>query len=302
MSAPKLSGPPPATEEELRMTFTEHLGELRDRLIYSAIAVVVAFVICYGASNYLFYIVAKPLDPLSQSALVKWVTQSGEEAPVTPPTPVEDAAPTDPNAAEDAHKKPVAAQWVTLNPLEGFLVNFKLAAYFSLLLSLPFILYQICAFVFPGLKPSERKLVQVLIAGCSVLGSVGVIVAYFGVFPLVLPYLLQWTPEGVTVQLRVSETVNIVLIGLVGFAIAFQFPMAVLVLVYLGVLTPEILRQQRKLAIIGLAVISAVFTPPDPISMTIMLVPLVLLYEFSIMVAVLMYRKKTPDTTDIAPV
>lgn len=261
------------------MTFTEHLGELRDRIIYSAIAVVVSFVLCYGASNYLFYIIAKPLDPLSQSSLVKWITQSGDPATA--------------EAGAEAPKQ-AAAQWVTLNPLEGFLVNFKLAAYFSLLLSLPFIIYQICAFVFPGLKPTERRLVQVLLAGCSILGTVGVVVAYFGVFPLVLPYLLQWTPEGVTVQLRVSETINIILIGLVGFAIAFQFPMGVLVLVWLGVLTPQILREQRKLAIIGLAVASAVFTPPDPISMMIMLIPLVLLYEFSILVAVVVAKRHAP--------
>jgi sec-independent protein translocase protein TatC len=268
------------------MTFTEHLRELRDRIIYSGIAVIVAFVLCYMASNYLFFIIAKPLDPLSQSSLVKWIVEVSGTAP--------EAA-----VAEEAaeHASRATAQWVTLNPLEGFLVNFKLAAYFSLLLSLPFILYQICAFVFPGLKESERRMVQWLIAGCSVLGSIGVIVAYFFVFPLVLPYLLRWTPEGVTVQLRMSETINIILIGLVGFGIAFQFPMAVLVLVWLEVLTPESLKQHRKLAIIGLAVISAVFTPPDPISMIIMLVPLALLYELSILMAQLVAKRKTaPDT------
>jgi sec-independent protein translocase protein TatC len=125
------------------------------------------------------------------------------------------------------------------------------------------------------------------------------VVAYFGVFPLVLPYLLEWTPEGVTVQLRMSETINIILLGMVGFAVAFQFPMAVLALVYVGVLTPEMLRKQRRLAIVGLAVAAAVLTPPDPISMIIMLVPLVLLYEFSIVVGSFIARKRTG--TDIVP-
>jgi sec-independent protein translocase protein TatC len=270
-------------DEELRMSFTEHLGELRDRIIYSGIAVLVSFFICYAASDYLFYVIARPLDPLAQSELIKWITDA-----------------TGMGAAPAADGKPApTAEWITLNPLEGFMVKFKLGVYFGLLTSLPFILYQVCAFIFPGLKPSERKLLQLLVAGCSVLGTAGVVVAYFGVFPLVLPYLLEWTPEGVTVQLRMSETINIILLGMVGFAVAFQFPMAVLALVYVGVLTPEMLRKQRRLAIVGLAVAAAVLTPPDPISMIIMLVPLVLLYEFSIVVGSFIARKRTG--TDIVP-
>lgn len=282
-----------AHDEELRMSFTEHLGELRDRLIYSAIAVVVSFVICYGCSNIIFKAVSRPLDPLAQSPLVEWITGTGAPATDKPPATAPDGTPL-PNPA-----KPTA-QWTTLNPIEGMVVQLKLGIYFGLMLSLPFILYQICAFIFPGLKPSERRMVQLMIAGCSVLGTVGVLIAYFAVFPIMLPYLLQWTPPGVVVQLRMSETINIILIGLVGFAIAFQFPMVVLVLVYMNILTPATLRKQRRLAIVGLAFVSAVFTPPDPVSMVIMLVPLVILYELSIIVGSVVARRHA--TTDIVPV
>jgi sec-independent protein translocase protein TatC len=138
--------------------------------------------------------------------------------------------------------------------------------------------------------------VQILIFGCSLLGIAGMLVAYFGVFPLVLPYLLRWVPEGVAVQLRMNETMTIILYGLLGFAIAFQFPMAVLILVYMDLLTPAALKQHRKVAIVGIAFLSAVLTPPDPISMSIMMLPLLLLYELSIWVSYLVVRRKRRNT------
>jgi sec-independent protein translocase protein TatC len=117
-------------------------------------------------------------------------------------------------------------------------------------------------------------------------------VAYFGVFPFVLPYLAQFVPEDVNVQLRMNETISMIVLGLLGFGIAFQFPMVVLILVYMGVLTPDTLRQYRKLVIVGLAVVSAMLTPPDPVSMCLMLVPLYLLYEGSIWVSYLVIRSQ----------
>ncbi|MFM1921791.1 MAG: hypothetical protein RLZZ303_3425 [Candidatus Hydrogenedentota bacterium] len=254
------------------MTFTEHLGELRDRIIYSGIALVAAFVVCYLFSDFLFYIIKHPLDPESQSEWMKKLIGSAGEGQES-------------------------AQWVTLTPLEGFVVKFKLAGYFGLLFALPVILYQVCAFIFPGLKPTERRLVQYMVAGCSLLGTLGVVVAYFGVFPLVMPYLLQWTPEGVVTQLRMSETISIIIIGLVGFAVAFQFPIGVLVLVYMGVLTPKTLKEHRRIALVSMALASAILTPPDPFSMLIMLIPMAVLYEVSILVAMVVARRHPADET-----
>ncbi len=272
-----------AHDEELRMSFTDHLGELRDRLIYSAIAVVLCTVLCYSFSDTLYNFVKRPLDTTASNPLMEFLASTGIDKTVSAP------------------KAPV--EWVTLTPYEGFIVKFRLGIYFGLLLSLPFLLYQICAFIFPGLKPSERRLVQYLLAGCSVLGTVGVLVAYFGVFPLVMPYLLEWTPPDVTNQLRLADTINTIMIGLVGFAVAFQFPMVVLVLVFMGVMTPASLRQHRRVAIVIMAIASSVLTPPDPFSLIIMLVPLVVLYEISIIFGSIVYRKKSSDGgTDIMPV
>jgi len=238
------------------MTFTEHLRELRSRIIRSLLAVAVGFFICYGFSNTVFYIVARPLHPFSEAGVLSDAT------------------------------------WTTLNPLEGFLVKLKLAAYAGLILALPYVFYQLCAFVFPGLTSREKRMAWVLIGGCSILALGGAAVAYFGVFPLVLPYLLQWTPKGVQVQLRMSETVSLLLKGFLGFAVAFQFPMVVLTLVSLGVLNPSTLRRYRRFAIVAIAIISALFTPPDVLSMVIMMAPLILLFEISVWLSYVVARKR----------
>lgn len=307
------AAPPPQEEDEpeLRMSFTEHLAELRIRIIRSFIALGVAFFVCYLLSNQIFLLLARPLSSTGIADVLPGnvVTETASPAD-TPPTPAPpDGTASPPSADVPAAPPPAGTEfggfanivesdsaekvdWVVLNPLEPVIVQVKLAMYTGVLVALPFILWQICAFIFPGLHRGERRIVQVLIFGCSLLGIAGMLVAYFAVFPLVLPYLLLWVPEGVTVQLRMNETMTIILYGLLGFALAFQFPMAVLILVYMDLLSPASLKQYRKLAIIGIAFVSAVLTPPDPISMTIMMVPLLVLYEVSIWASYLVVRRR----------
>ncbi len=260
--------------EDIRMTFTEHLGELRNRLMYSVFAIGIGAVLCYVFSNQIVELLTLPLRPMAEAGMV-----TGGEV-----------------AEGQERVQPVAQAWVVMNPLEWVFIKFRVAGYGGLLLALPFVLYQIGAFIFPGLRPAERRIAMVLIVGCSVLGFAGVAIAYWGVFPLVLPYLLDWTPGWVDTQLRVTETLNVLIRGFLGFGIAFQFPMAVLILVYLGLLTPAALKQYRGIAIVGMALGSMLLTPPDPMSMMIMLAPLIVLYEFSILVAyVIVWRRKNND-------
>lgn len=268
-------------QDEKRMSFTEHLGELRTRMIHSCIALAVAVIACYIFSNQIFELIAWPLRPLSQRGIVTLeVEPSVPEAVETAP------AQTAPISRVDT------IEWTVLNPLEYILVKLRIAAYGGVIVALPFILWQLCAFIFPGLHDNERRVVQILIAGCSVLAVLGVAVAYFGVFPLVLPYLLEWIPDWVNVQLRLNETLSIIIKGLAGFAVAFQFPMAVLILVYMGLLTPQTLKQYRKVALVGMALIAAILTPPDPFSLLIMLLPMAVLYESSIWASYLVLRRK----------
>jgi sec-independent protein translocase protein TatC len=322
------------SDEELRMSFTEHLGELRDRLIRSGIAVAICAVVCYAFSEQIFVALSHPIQVLeSEISGIEILPEpeppvEGELEAAVVPEPVEPEV-TDPAAivsavaegspvwvnlqTDDAlllrlkiadrtiqdlevrarpAQEGLDASWTVLNPMEPIIVKFKIAGYGGLFLAMPFVLYQLCAFIFPGLHPKERKAAQYLISGCTVLAFAGVCVAYFGVFPFVLPYLAQFVPEDVNVQLRMNETISMIVFGLLGFGIAFQFPMVVLTLVYLGVLTPDTLRQYRKIVIVGLAIVSAMLTPPDPVSMTLMLVPLYLLYEGSIWVSYLVIRSQ----------
>lgn len=255
-------------DDEARMSFTEHLGELRQRLIKSGVALILSVIVCYAFANTILQLIARPLRPIVAD-------ESASLAPGQSHDPQQQLRP-----------------WTVMNPLEPIMVKLKLAGYAGGVLAFPVILWQICAFVFPGLRDNEKRAVKLLLIGCSVLAVAGVAVAYFCVFPLVLPYLLASVPEGFEIQLRTNETVSLILKGLVAFAIAFQFPMVVMVLVYMGLLTPASLKRYRRVAIVGLTIVAAVFTPPDPFSLLIMLIPLVLLYEFSILISRLVVRKK----------
>ena len=270
-------------EDDKKMTFTEHLAELRIRIIRSGVAVIIAMVVCYIFSNTILEGLQKPLTLLKDLGIVVF---SDNQTKNNPENSTENAG----NNPENK-KSSDEIKMVVLNPFEIVILKFKVAGYGGLILALPYIIWQACAFVFPGLKPNERKLVKVILFGCSSLGIIGVIVAYFGVIPLVIPYLLQWIPPGWDIQLRANETLSIIVLLLFGFALAFQFPMVILALVYLDLLNPDTLRKLRKYVIVGLSIVSAVLTPPDPISMIIMLVPLVVLYEISIWASYLIRKK-----------
>jgi len=256
---------------EARMTFTEHLAELRTRIIYSGVWLVLACIVCYAFSNQLFNVIRAPLGPAATATSIEADGQSS------------------PQKAPENEKK---IEWFAGNILEPIMVRLKLAGMFGLLFSSPIIIYHACAFVFPGLTPGEKRVVRFLVLGCSALAITGVAVAYFGIFRYVLPYLIQWTPEGVVNRLRMDENVMLIIKALAAFALAFQFPMVVMVLVYMDLLSPSTLKKYRRIAIIGLAVVSSVLTPPDPISMIVMLVPLLALYEGSIWASYLVARRK----------
>jgi len=240
----------PENDKEKRMTFTEHLGELRIRLIRVVVVLALAFIVCFYFSEALFKLIQRPLI--------------GKDIP-----------------------------WTTLRPMESFLVYMKLAGFGALAICFPHIVFEICGFVFPGLKPNEKRAAMFLLVGCAVLAFVGVGTGYFLVAPQLINLMMEWTPETVTQQLQMSETVSFVLMLLLAFAIAFQFPMVVLILVFLGVVSPANLKKHRSIAIVLLAIAAAVLTPTvDPFSFLVMWVPLVLMYEACIWIATLMVRKR----------
>ncbi len=257
------------------MTFTAHLGELRIRMIRSCIAAVVGFVICYSFSNNIIEILSQPLRGLS--------------AP-KPAAGVDAATPA--AVPGQGVRQYGGVSWTVLSPMEPFLVKIKIAAYGGVFMAFPYILYQICAFIFPGLTPLERRVVRVMLFGCTILAVFGSGMAYWLIFPYVLPMLVSWVPAFVNVQLRLNETLSIILKGIAGFGLAFQMPMVILLLVYMGILSPATLKAYRKISIVLICVVAAIMTPPDPVSMILMAVPLLLLYEISVWASYALVRRR----------
>ncbi|MBI2424461.1 MAG: twin-arginine translocase subunit TatC [Candidatus Hydrogenedentes bacterium] len=306
-----MSSPEEESDYEARMSFTEHLGELRTRIIRSGIVLIVSIAACFIFSEQLFNALRQPLEGLENNGMLQLMEEldftKWWDAPEAPPiegAPAEGMPPqgtpavpnpdapaieTTPSAAPNALR---SVTWTTLSPLESLGVMIRIATYFGVLFSFPYLMYQACAFIFPGLLPRERKVAQLVIGACSMLAIIGVAIAYLLVFPLIVPYLLDYVPEGVEIQLRMSETVDFIIKGLLAFALAFQFPMVVLVLVFMGLLSPETLKSNRRLVVVAIAVISAILTPPDPVSMTVMMLPMLLLYEMSVWASYLVVRRK----------
>ncbi len=254
------------------MTFTEHLGELRIRIIRSLWAAGAGIILAYIFSNQLIELLAAPLIYVVPETSAATVVE-GAETVVT-------------------SSRGEAIPWVVLNPLEPMLVKMKIAAWAGLLFALPFVLHQIRGFIFPGLNDREKKAITICISGCTGLAIAGVSLAYWGVFPFVLPYLASFAPDFVEFSFRMNETLSLLLKCFLGFAAAFQFPMVVLALVYMDILSPDTLKAYRKMAIVGLFALAMVLTPPDPFSMLVMGMPLVLLYEVSIWMSYMIVRLK----------
>lgn len=275
--------------EDKRMSFTEHLGELRVRLIRICVTLIVTFFAGWAISGSIVKLLQYPIDTGTER-YNDWVEASAPKD-------------IDGNPIVDESKKS-HVEWQILSPQESFVVQLRLAMYFAVLCSFPVLVFQVCAFIFPGLTPKERGVVLTILGGSSVLAVGGTITGYFGVLPFVMPYLLNYVPEGIAINLQLSTTISFILILIAGFGVAFQFPMFVLAAVFLDLVSVQTLTQYRRVAIVIIAVVSAILTPPDPISMSIMMLPLVLLYETSILVArvVTWRRAKNNTTTDITPV
>lgn len=240
----------PVSDDEGRMTFTEHLKELRTRIIRSLMAVAVCTLIVCLRYNDIFELISRPFK------------QSG-------------------------------IKWITMSPFEPIFVMLRLSLYGGITLAFPVILYQACAFIFPGLTRKEKRAVQFMLSCGLILALAGVSLAYFGIFPVAVPHMMKlFTPVGVTNQLHLSETLPQILLVLLGFAIAFQFPMLLMILVYLDLVKPQSLLRHWRYWMVGIAFAATIFVPPDPFSLLMLTIPLWLLYWLSVLGAFVIVRKR----------
>ena len=198
------------------------------------------------------------------------------------------------------NKKKKGLEWITLTPLESFMVKIKIALYTAIALGVPYIVYQICAFVFPGLKPKEKYVIRFALLASFSLALMGILTALFIVFPVVFPQLLKFAPDWVGSFLQLEKTMTFIFKVVLGFGLAFQFPIVILVAVYLDFVSPKDLREHRKIAIVVILIVAAILTPPDPATLFLMSAPLLLLYEISILLSYFIIRRRDDDEEEVA--
>ena len=238
--------------------FVSHLIELRDRLIRMSIAIFVVFLALFPFANEIYTFVAAPLMAQLPEGNTMIATQ-------------------------------VAAP---------FLTPFKLALIAAVFLSMPFLLYQFWGFVAPGLYKHEKRLATPLLISSIILFYVGVAFAYFVVFPLIFAFLSASTPDGVAMMTDISAYLDFVLALFFAFGIAFEIPIATILLVAVGITTPAALASKRPYVIVGAFVVGMLLTPPDVISQTLLALPMWLLFELGIVFSKVLVRKRTNDTDE----
>ncbi|HKY00956.1 MAG TPA: twin-arginine translocase subunit TatC [Burkholderiales bacterium] len=228
--------------------FISHLIELRSRLMKALGAVLVMFIIV----GFIW--------PTSQT-LYSWFAE-----------PMLAALPT-------------GGQMIATDVVGVFLVPIKVAALAAFVLALPVVLYQVWAFVAPGLYAHEKRLVLPLVFASSVLFLIGMSFAYFLVFPTVFKFMSSIAPEGVAWMTDIEKYFSFALTTFLAFGLTFEVPVVVIVLVRAGVVSIEALKTARPYVIVGAFVLGAIFTPPDVISQCLLAIPLWLLYELGIVLA-----------------
>jgi len=183
-------------------------------------------------------------------------------------------------------------QLIYLSPPEAFMANLRLALFSGLVVSLPIILHQLSAYIFPGLTRGEKKFYVAVLFGIIFLFSGGVFFAYQVVFPFTLRFFLQFADARLDPQFTISEYIGFVISFHFAFGAVFQLPLLTWALGKLGLLTSQFLRRHRKIALLIMLVLSAVITPPDIISQLVMILPLLLLYELGIIMVMISEKKR----------
>ncbi len=187
---------------------------------------------------------------------------------------------------------PAGSSMIATEVAAPFLTPFKLAAVVAFALALPWILYQIWLFVAPGLYRNERRLVLPMLASSTLLFYVGVAFAYYLVLPTVFKFFVSSAPEGVAVMTDVSKYLDFVLKLFMAFGFVFEMPVAIVLMVLTGFVTPAQLAAKRDYVLVGVFVAAAVLTPPDVLSQIMLAVPAYLLYELGILVSRWLSRER----------
>jgi sec-independent protein translocase protein TatC len=231
-------------------TLISHLLELRDRLLRAMVAVGIAFVPAVYYANDLFSFIARPL----------------------------------------LAKLPEGSNLIATGVMSPFTTPFKLSFFVALMVAMPFVIYQLWAFVAPGLYRHERRFAVPLLFSSILLFYVGIAFAYYFVFPVMFEFFAHTTPKGVTMMTDINNYLDFVLTMFFCFGLAFEVPVAVVLLVIMGIVPIDTLRRNRGYVLVGIFILAALLTPPDAISQCSLAIPMYLLYEGGILMARIMTR------------
>ncbi len=294
-----------------KLSIVDHLDELRARLIVCVVAFVVAFGVCFAFNNALLDAVGEPLADTTEQRTKNgkgplgeiYVAQRGARELAAQNLAVYQALAADNNlsastravveaqvvrAERTLDQLPRAAppnKPVTLGVGEPFITTMTVALYFALLLAGPLILWQLYAFLLPAFSPEERRIALPLLSMIPVLFAVGVIFGYLVVLPAATNFLQNFNSNSFNVLVQAKDYYKFAAMIMLAMGLVFQLPVGILALVRLNVLTVEMLRKNRRYAYLALAVIAAALPGVDPVSMMIELVPLIVLFELSIILA-----------------
>lgn len=231
--------------DEQEQPFITHLVELRDRLLKAALMVLLVFIALSFIANDLYSQLAGPL----------------------------------------LKQMPPGSQMVAIDVASPFLAPFKLALVAAIFITVPFSLYQLWAFVAPGLYLHEKKMLLPLLVSSTVLFYAGIAFAYYVVFPLMFAFLTATVPTGVTMMTDISKYMDFVLTLFFAFGVSFEVPIVALLLVWSGLVSAQSLAEKRSYVIVIAFIIGAVLTPPDVVSQTLLAVPIWLLFEIGLLAA-----------------
>lgn len=238
----------------------EHLIELRNRLLRVVLVLLVVFLALFYFANEIYMFVSEPLRSIM----------------------------------------PEGTQMIATEVTSPFLAPFRLTFFVSFIISVPYILYQIWSFIAPGLYEHEKKLAFPLLASSVILFYVGMAFAYYVVFPILFTFFTTVAPEGVAVMTDINAYLSFVLKLFFAFGVAFEIPVATVLLILAGITSVESLAAKRPYVILGCFIVGMLLTPPDVFSQTLLAVPMWLLFEAGLLISRCLKRpEKTAETTEI---
>jgi len=255
--------------ENSKLPLTEHLGELRKRILISFVSLLAVFVIVFNFSENIFEILQLPLKLELRLDLTKPYLHIKEKIP--PPFLMSAIA-------------------------EVFWMHIKISFIASFIISLPLLFYQFWCFISPGLLSKEKKYLLPFMLMATVLFLTGVFFCFFVVLPFAVTFFLNYKTSDFVVLLKIGDYIDFCLKFIMGFGVVFELPLAIILLARFGIVSPKTLAKHRKYAVLFAFVAAGILTPtPDAFNQILMAVPIIILYEIGIMMARIIYRKKVND-------